>query len=145
MDERPSSVGIQKAGTFWSIERARVGDTNEVPVELVRNGKVIATATIPADGKRHRVSFRVKVEGSAWLAARVMPAAHTNPVWVKVGEEEIAERESAEWCLRAVEQCWSQKARFIRPGEKAAARAAYDAAREAYRKKIEQARDRSRE
>ncbi|MBZ2185263.1 MAG: CehA/McbA family metallohydrolase [Bryobacter sp.] len=130
---------------YWTIERARVGDTNEVPVELVRNGKVIATATIPADGKRHRVSFRVKVEGSAWLAARVMPAAHTNPVWVKVGEEEIAERESAEWCLRAVEQCWSQKARFIRPGEKAAARAAYDAAREAYRKKIEQARDRSRE
>lgn len=121
---------------YWTIERARLGDSNQVPVELVRNGKVIATTRIPADGQRHRVQFRVKAEGSAWYAVRVMPAAHTNPIWVKVGEEEVLERESAEWCLRAVAQCWSQKARFIRASEKAAARKAYDEAEQVYRDKI---------
>jgi hypothetical protein len=33
-----------------------------------------------------------------------------------------------------VDQCWSQKEKAIRPSEKDAARAAYDVAREAYRK-----------
>ena len=45
-----------------------------------------------------------------------------------------ASKRSAEWCLKAVDQCWSQKERAIRPAEKDAARQAYDVARQAYRK-----------
>jgi hypothetical protein len=112
LDQHPGQTRV-----YWTIEGARVGDINEVPVELVRNGKGIATTKIPADGKGHWVSLRVKVDGSAWLAARVMPTAHTNPVWLKLGDEEIAERDSAEWCRRALDQYWSQQARFIRPAE----------------------------
>ena len=43
-----------------------------------------------------------------------------------------ASRRSAEWCLNAVNQCWTQKARQISAAELDAARAAYDHAREVY-------------
>ena len=42
----------------------------------------------------------------------------------------------AEWCLAAVDQCWTQKARRISVEELGAARKAYDQAREIYRKRI---------
>ena len=42
----------------------------------------------------------------------------TNPVFVLVGEKPIrASRRSAEWCLKGVDQCWSQKQRFIKADE----------------------------
>ena len=54
-----------------------------------------------------------------------------------VGDKPIrASRRSAEWCLNAVNQCWTQKAAAIRPAEREAARAAYDHAREVYRRLI---------
>ena len=37
-----------------------------------------------------------------------------------------ASRASAEWCLKGVDQCWSQKKRFIGPNEMPDATAAYD-------------------
>jgi hypothetical protein len=52
-----------------------------------------------------------------------------------VGDKPIrASRKSAEWCLKSVDQCWSQKERAIRPSENDEARKAYDLARRAYRK-----------
>jgi hypothetical protein len=66
---------------------------------------------------------------------RIYPSSHTNPVFVVVGGKPIrASKRSAEWCLKGVDQCWSQKERAIRPAEQEAAKAAYDVAREAYRK-----------
>jgi hypothetical protein len=50
-------------------------------------------------------------------------------------------RKSAEWCLKSVDQCWSQKERAIRPSEKEEARKAYDLARRAYRKIREESAD----
>ena len=47
-----------------------------------------------------------------------------------------ASRRSAEWCLAAVNQCWTQKAPRIREEEREDARTAYDHAREVYRKRI---------
>jgi len=117
---------------YWTIERARIGDTNEVPIELIVNGKSVATKTIPADGSLKDVSFEAVIDRSAWVAVRILPAAHTNPIWVNVKNQPIVSRESAEWCLRAVQQCWSQKARFIRPAELEAARAAYQRAEQVY-------------
>jgi hypothetical protein len=126
---------------YWTVERARIGETNEVAVELVVNGKVVAVKNVVGDGAVRDVEFEVEMERSAWVAARVLPAAHTNPVWVMVDEQPVNDKASAEWCLRAVEQCWTQKARFIKASEKDAARQAYDEAREVYRKKIAAARD----
>jgi hypothetical protein len=119
---------------YWDVERARIGDTREVPVEIVVNGKAVGRQTIAADGKLHELKFEVPVKESSWIAARVLPSAHTNPVFAIVGGKPIrASRASAEWCLNAVNQCWTQKAPRIRPSELAEAKQAYDHAREVYR------------
>jgi len=47
-----------------------------------------------------------------------------------------ASRQSAEWCLAAVSQCWSQKSIAISASEKDSARKAYDHAREVYQQLI---------
>ncbi|HEY6990884.1 MAG TPA: CehA/McbA family metallohydrolase [Bryobacteraceae bacterium] len=120
---------------YWSVERARIGDTREVPVELVVNGKVVARKQVVADGSVHDVAFDVPVAESSWVAARILPAAHTNPIFVIVNKKPIrASRESAHWCLNAVHQCWTQKAPHIGADQQAAARAAYEHAEEVYRR-----------
>jgi hypothetical protein len=122
---------------YWDVERARVGTTREVPVELVVNGAVVGRRNVVADGELRDVTFDVAIEQSSWVAARILPAAHTNPVFVIVGGKPIrASRRSAEWCLTAVSQCWTQKSSAIRPSELPAARAAYDHARSVYQQLI---------
>jgi hypothetical protein len=120
---------------YWSVERSRVGDSQQIPVELIVNGKSVETKTIPADGKGRDLAFDTVIERSSWVAVRILPAAHTNPVFVLVGGKPIrASRASAEWDLNAVHQCWSQKAGRISPAEQTAARAAYDHAEEVYKR-----------
>src|SRR5262249_4593397 len=127
---------------FWDIERARVGSTGEVPVELIVNGQAVASKTIAADGQLRDVSFDVRIDRSSWIAVRILPSSHTNPIFAIVGEKPIrASRRSAEWCLAAVNQCWTQKVRAIRSSERDAARAAYDHAREVYRRLIAESFD----
>lgn len=122
---------------YWDVERARSGNTREVPIEIVVNGKVLAKRNIVADGKVNDLAFDVSVGESSWIAARVLPAAHTNPIFALVGGKPIrASQRSAQWCLDAVNQCWTQKAPRIAPGDLGAAKAAYDHARETYRQLI---------
>ena len=122
---------------YWDVERARIGDTRTVPVEIVVNGKAVKRLTLAADGQVHELKAEVAITQSSWVAVRVLPAAHTNPMFVLVGEKPVrASRRSAEWCLDAVNQCWTQKAPRISAGERPAARAAYDHAREVYRQRI---------
>ena len=122
---------------YWDVERARIGGTRDVPVEIVVNGAAVARQTIVADGKLHELKFEFPVKESSWIAARVLPAAHTNPVFALVAGKPVrASRASAEWCLNAVNQCWTQKAPRIRPSELAEAKQAYDHAREVYRRLI---------
>src|SRR5206468_8916048 len=90
---------------------------------------------IEADGTIRDVSFDVPVKASSWIALRILPSSHTNPVFVLVGNRPIrASKASADWCLKAVDRCWSQKEGAIRPSEKEEARRAYDAARASYSK-----------
>ncbi len=120
---------------YWDIERARIGESRKVPVELIVNAMPVARTEIVADGSVHDVAFDLAVKKSSWIALRVLPSSHTNPVFVLVGDKPIrSSRKSAEWCLKSVDQCWSQKERAIRQSEKDAARKAYDLARQAYRK-----------
>ena len=122
---------------YWDIERARIGTTRTVPVEVIVNGERAAVQNLIADGKVRTLTFDVNVPRSSWIALRVLPSAHTNPVFVVVGAKPIrASRRSAEWCLNAVNQCWTQKAARIRASELEAARAAYEHAREVYRQRI---------
>jgi hypothetical protein len=122
---------------YWHLERARIGTTREVPVELVVNGKPIARKNIVADGSIQDIAFDVQVERSSWLAVRILGSSHTNPIFVLVDGKPIrASRQSAQWCLDAVNQCWTQKAPKISKAELADAQAAYDHAREVYTKLI---------
>ncbi|MFN8705467.1 MAG: hypothetical protein ACK50J_02215, partial [Planctomyces sp.] len=71
----------------------------------------------------------------SWVAVRILPSVHTNPVFVHVGNKPIrASRRSADWCIRAVETCWKSKEAKFRAAEKDAAKTAYDQATEIYRK-----------
>ncbi|MFL6257745.1 MAG: CehA/McbA family metallohydrolase, partial [Pyrinomonadaceae bacterium] len=124
---------------YWDLERARVGSTREVPVEVVVNGRPVFSKNITADGSMQDFAVEVHLERSAWVALRILPSSHTNPIFVIVGGKPIrASRRSAEWCLKAVDQCWSQKAPQISERERPDAARAYEHARRVYRKIIEE-------
>jgi hypothetical protein len=102
-------------------------------VELVMNGKPVARKNIVADGSLQDVSFDVPVDRSSWMAVRILGSSHSNPLFVLVDGKPIrASRQSAQWCLDAVKQCWTQKAPKISQRELPDARAAYDHARAVY-------------
>ncbi len=120
---------------YWHVERARVKDTHQVPVELIVNGQSVETKLIEADGKVNDLTFDYTPKYSSWVAVRVFPSSHTNPVFVEVDNRPIrASRKSAEWCLKAVDVCWAKKEPQIRVEEKQRAADAYEVARQAYRK-----------
>jgi hypothetical protein len=120
---------------YWDLERCRIGDTRKVPVEVIVNGESVAKSEISADGTIEGVAFDVPIKKSSWVALRIYPSSHTNPVFVQVGGKPIrASKKSAEWCLKSVDQCWSKKEPAIRTAEKEAAKKAYDVARDAYKK-----------
>ncbi len=122
---------------YWDVERARVEGTREVPVEIVVNGKAVASKNVLADGQIREIEFEVPVERSSWIAARILYSSHTNPMFVEVGGKPIRpSRRSAEWCLAAVNQCWTQKAPRIRAEEIEDARKAYDHARAVYKQRM---------
>jgi hypothetical protein len=120
---------------YWDIERCRVGNTRKVPVEVIVNGYPVDRKEIEADGSEKELTFAVPVKMSSWVAVRILPSSHTNPVFVLVGGKPVrASKRSAEWCLKAVDRCWEQKKKAIRQKELPEAAAAYDHARAAYRK-----------
>jgi hypothetical protein len=127
---------------YWHVERARLADTRKVPVELIVNGEVVETQPLEADGKIRPLTFNYTPDRSSWIALRVMPSSHTNPIFVEVDGKPIrANKKSAEWCLRAVDVCWKQKEPRTRDSEKEAATAAYEHAREAYRRIAAESRE----
>lgn len=120
---------------YWDVERARIGNTRDVQVQLVVNGVAVDQKKMLADGKINKISFKTPIKKSSWLAVRILGSAHSNPVFALVDGKPIrASRASAQWCLNAVNQCWTQKSGKIREAERNDARAAYDHAAEVYRR-----------
>ena len=117
---------------YWHIERSRKGTSREVDVELIINGQMAARQSITADGEWNDLSFSYDLTRSSWVAARVFGSAHTNPIFIEVGDKPIRIRESAQWCRAAVDQCWQMKHTRIRDSERSAAGQAYDHARKIY-------------
>ena len=121
---------------YWDVERARIGSSNRVPVEVVVNGEAVARQEFVADGVTRPIEFNVDIPRSSWVALRVLPSSHTNPVFVMVGDKPIRVRKSVEWCLRAVDQCWRQKSPQIRLAERGEAERVYESAKAAYRARL---------
>ena len=127
----------QQEKPYWHIERARVGDSRMVPVEFLVNGYPVARKEVAADGETREVGFEVQIDRSSWVAMRVLGSSHTNPVWVIVDDKPVrASRRSAKWCLASVDQCWSQKERFIAKAELNDAKAAYAHAKKEYETRL---------
>jgi hypothetical protein len=118
---------------YWDLERGRIGNSRMVPVELVVNGKLAARQEVLADGTMHDVEFQTPISRSSWVAIRILPSSHTNPIFVLVDGKPIrASQRSAEWCLAAVHQCWTQKERNTAPSQIGDARKAYEHAATVY-------------
>jgi hypothetical protein len=106
-----------------------------VPVELIVNGYPVAKHDMKADGKMHKLTFDADIEKSSWAAVRIRPRAHTNPIFFLVdGQPVRPSKASAQWCLKGVDQCWSQKKNTYRGKERKEAESAYEHARKVYRR-----------
>jgi len=120
---------------YWDIERARIEGSRKVSVEAIINGKSVARKELLADGAIRDIEFDLPIERSSWVALRVLPSSHTNPIFVVVDNKPIrASKRSAQWCLDGVEKCQSQKKRFIKADERSDFETAYAHAHEAYQK-----------
>ena len=142
LDEKPvsqptSGSPVRPSGEmpYWHLERARIRDTREVPVELVVNGVAVKRQVIVADGVAREIAFDVPVTASSWIALRILPSSHTNPVFVVVGGKPVrASARSAEWLLAAVDAAWKANSPRIRDKERTDAERAYEHARQVYRR-----------
>jgi hypothetical protein len=104
-------------------------------VEIVVNGKPVASKEISADGQLHDLDFEIQIEQSSWVALRHFPQLHTNPVNVLVGGKPIrASRASALWCIETIEQLWRARGNKIAETERAESRRTFDEATEKFRR-----------
>jgi hypothetical protein len=143
------NVALDKAGKV--TVKAKVAFASEMPlgtsnggqlpsgktrlVEVVVNGKAVASQEVPADDKEHDVTFEVPIERSSWVALRHFPQMHTNPVNVLVGGKMIrASRQSALWCIGVIEQLWRVRGPGIAEHERAEAHKTFLAAIDFYRR-----------
>ena len=83
-------------------------------VEVIVNGRAVASREVPADGRQHALEFAVPIERSSWIAIRQFPELHTNPVYAIVAGKPIRpSRASAQWALACIDQLWRVRARRI--------------------------------
>ena len=137
LNETPAAKRKANVKPYWDVEQARVGTSRKVPVELVVNGVAVEKTEVEADGVMREVKFTTRIERSSWVAVRVLPSSHTNPIWVTVGESPVRERKSIEWCLKAVDLCEQQKTGRVKLSERGEMARAYEYARQEYRKRLQ--------
>jgi hypothetical protein len=153
-EETPKAVA--HGGVTPPAGRSVVGDTVELHgprydemirggtrlVELIVNGQPVAKQEVPADDKIHDLALEVAIDRSSWVALRHFPQIHTNPVNVLIADRPIrASRRSAQWCLDVIDLLWKNRERAIVPAERAEAKAAFDRAREKYRRILAESAD----
>ena len=136
-EPNPDTERIRNASPYdkpyWHLERARTANSRKVALEVIVNGHPVQQHELTADGSLQSLTFQVQVEQSSWVALRILPSSHTNPLFVLVDHAPIrASRKSAQWCRDAVDVCWAQKSKRIRPSELPAAAAAFEHARLTY-------------
>ncbi len=129
----------QPDGSFTVEAAAHLPGAPEVKVELISNGFPIAVQKLQADGQRRTLSFAdPKFTSSTWVAARIFPSAHTNPIWIQVDAKPVRVKSSAVWCLASLEQCWKEKQRTYAAEELEQAKSDYEHARQTYRRMIDE-------
>jgi hypothetical protein len=137
-----SELKLEQPGAIRLTARVAARLENKsVPVEVIVNAYPVKQQEIVADGSIRELTFEVPIERSSWVALRLFPSVHTNPVFVIVDNQPIrASRRSAEWCLRGVDQCWKEKQKFYAEAEMEEAAKAYEHARVVYRKRFSESK-----
>lgn len=139
----PATEAIRKLETtakpHWHLERARLGDSRSVSVELIVNGIAVESRVVPADQVLRPIAFTFTPRQSCWVALRIAEAAHSNPIWIMVADKPVRVAASANWCAEGVARCWAQKGSRIRGTEHGAAQAMYDRAAATYRRRAQEA------
>lgn len=101
------------------------GGTREV--EIIVNGVVAATQTVPADGMLHHIQAQLPIQQSSWIAVRHFPQLHSNPINVIVDEQPIrASSDSARWCIEMTKLLWKNREHHIAEEERGDAKQAFD-------------------
>jgi len=146
LDEQPTLEADRirqlplSSGPWWHVERARIERSRTVSIEVIVNGLPIAQQVVDADGVMRSVTFDLEIATSSWVALRIFPAAHTNPVFVQIADRPIrASRASAEWCLRCIDRSWDRQSPRIDAAVRGEAAAAYDHARNSFRRLLTEA------
>jgi len=143
LGEKGSELRLPQPGNIQltAVAAARFDDGRRTAdVELVVNGYPRGKRTIPANGKEVKLSFNVEIDRSSWIALRVFPSSHTNPIFVLVGDEPIQSRRSARWFLESVDQLWSQKQTTYDADEQDDAQRAYAHAKQVYERLVREAK-----
>lgn len=123
--------------TFSLDVAALIEGKDDVRAELIVNGYPVAEKAIRTDASIQALTFEHKIDQSSWVAIRVFPHAHTNPIYVVVdGQPVRGTVDSARWCLAGVEQCWKSKQNTYSSDERADAETAYEHARQVYKRLI---------
>ena len=137
----PGEVGVTATVAFAAETPLGTSVGGRIPpgktrkVELVVNGRAVASESVPTDGKPHDLSFKVRIDRSSWVALRQFPTLHTNPVSVLVGGKPIrASRDSAKWCVGVIEQLWKVRGQKIADAERPEAEQTFKQAVETYRR-----------
>lgn len=128
--------------SFASNVSAKLPGEPEIDVELIVNGFPVATRKVKADGKQKKIQFDHEIGKSSWVAMRVFPRAHTNPIFVNVDDKPIrASLESAKWCLASVKQCWNSKRHTYAKAEQEGAEADYAHAIKVFQKIVAESKE----
>lgn len=134
--EKGEKLPVTCRGAIFSAEHQRAAT-----VELIINGFPAGQQELPADGVTRDLKFEADITSSSWVALRIFPHVHTNPVFVTVSGQPIRRKHSLQWLRRCVDQAWIMNERTYRPDELSAAREAYDHARKVYEDRLKEARD----
>jgi hypothetical protein len=109
----PEAEGMRKKpldeAPFWHIERCRIGPSRQALVELIVNGRCAGSQKIDATGEPQLIAFETKIQESSWVAIRIFPSCHSNPMYVRVGGKPLrSSRQSAQWCIDCIQAAWSR-------------------------------------
>jgi hypothetical protein len=60
-----------------------------------------------ANGEPQTIAFRTFIQRSSWVALRIFPTCHSNPVYLQVAQRKIrVSRQSADWCVQCINAAW---------------------------------------
>jgi hypothetical protein len=106
------TVALKSPGATLEVEARAESVFPLGRIEVIQNGRVIASERGGRNAKKLRARCKAKVDGSGWIAARCWgpsrhpaeyTAAHTSPVYVKCGDTRAFDGPAAQHMLALVE------------------------------------------